>query len=448
MPKRLTFRLIIISALFSLSVLVALPKVPIFVDSSLLRMDSQFGGYEIKIQQGGGEKVIDLNQYKKSSDAGESQMLTFELVDEGLGNTQQALESVIEVSKKRLDQAGVDGYIFNIEEDGKISVIIPSHIPPERVTNLIIGNGRVSFKKVKNADEWGQDQFANFYSNIDLWEDTGITESDMRGFVYSIAPTTGQAVLQLSFTPEGRQKFYSLAGENIGLPIGVFVNGYEFPLIMPVISENILEDTTADPSVTGNFDQTSINDLNLQIRNPLPYDVVSSESFVVEPILGGDFFYSYSTSFAIGLIAIFIFFIYKFNLLGVVFDVGLFMSVGLFLAFIKLFSIPISASLVTGVVLITGMISYIGYNLFLDMKKELCEGKPFDFVMQKVFYKEKEQYSILSIFVFIFSLAASLIVKGDVGALFRVISTGMISVIYFYSFAFPVLVQAFGGHKK
>jgi hypothetical protein len=84
----------------------------------------------------------------------------------------------------------------------------------------------------------------------------------------------------------------------------------------------------------------------------------------------------------------------------------------------------------------------------MDMKKELSEGKPFDFVIQKVFFKEKEQYSILSIFIFVFSLVSTFIVKGEAGGLFNVISAGMISVIYFYSFLFPVLVEAFGGHKK
>jgi preprotein translocase subunit SecD len=448
MPKGLTFKLIITSVVFSITALIALPKIPIFVDSSILKLDSQFGGYEIKIPQGEEEKIIDLNEYKKSSDTGESQKITFNLSDENLADKASALNSVAEITDKRLKAAGINDYSIEIEDGNVFSIIVPSYEPTERISTLVPGNGKVRFKKVKDPEQWSQEELINFYTDVERWQDLEITESDMRGFVYSIAPTTGSAVLQISFTPEGRQKFYSVAGENIGLPIGIFVNDYDFPLIMPVISENILADTTGDPAVTGNFSQDLVNDLNTQIRNPLPYNLSVAETYVLQPLLGSDFFYSYAASFGIGLILLFIFFIYKFQLFGLIFDVTVLMSLTLFLSFVKLFSIPISPAFVAGIVLITGITSYVGYSIFSEMKKELGEGKPFDFVYQKVFFKEKGEYFVLSIFLFIFSLVSSFIVKGGTGALFNVLSTGMVSVIYFYSFAFPALVQAFGGYKK
>ena len=447
MPKRLSFKLILISLLFSISFLISLPKIPIFVDSSILKIDSQLGGYEISISQKNGEKVLDLNEYKKSSIAGESQKITFNLVNEVEDRT-PIWDSISEISEKRLKEVGINDYRIEIEDNDVLSVIVPSYESPERISTLISGNGKVVFKSVKNPDEWNQEEFINFYTDVGRWQDLDITNSEMRGFVYSIDPASGSAVLQISFTPEGRQKFYSVAGENIGLPIGVFVNGADYPLMMPVISENILADTTSDPALIGNFDQTLVNDLNIQIKNQLPHDLSYVETYILEPLLGGDFFYSYSVSYAIGVVLIFIFFIYKFKLFGLIFDTALFLSLSLFLSLVKLFSISISPAFFAGLILITGITSSIGYSIFARMKKETQEGKPFDFIFQKVFGKEKYIVSTPSILIFAFSLAISLFIKSDARELFVVISTGMLSVIYFYSFAFPALVEAFGGHKK
>lgn len=448
MPKGLSFKLILISLLFSFSVLIALPKIPVKVDFSILKLDSYLGGYEIKIPQKDGERVIDLTDFKRSSETGESQKLTFKLKDENIENKQEVLESIYEISEKRLNLAGINDYRIGIENEDTLVVVVPSHQTFERISNLILGNGKVTFKSIIEADTWKPEDYVNFYTDMGRWQDTGITDADLKGFLYSIDPTTGAPSLQLSFTPEGRQRFYEIAAENIGLPIAVYVNGYEYPLLMPVISDNILDNTSLDPSVGGGFDQQSISDLNMQMKNPLPYDLSYIENTTLEPLLGSDFLYSYATSFGIGLILVFIFFVFKFKLFGILYNLSLLISLSLFFSLVKIFSISVSPSLVVGTVLITVIMSSFGYDIFSRMKKELKEDKPFSFVIQKVFEKEKDIVSIPSIFIFSFSVVSSLFLKGEARVLSSIISTGMLSVIYFYAIVFPTLVESFGGYKK
>ena len=62
--------------------------------------------------------------------------------------------------------------------------------------------------------------------------------------------------------PRRKTKFYDLAGKNIGLPIAVYVSNFDYPFIMPMIGENIIDNTDMDPAVTNTYPQYIIDDYN------------------------------------------------------------------------------------------------------------------------------------------------------------------------------------------
>ncbi|MBW6441424.1 hypothetical protein K0B04_00755 [Patescibacteria group bacterium] len=447
MSKNETFKLSLISIIFTISLLISLPYIPISVDSSLLRIETQLGGYEITIPQKDGDKVIDLKDFKKSKEVGESQKIVLSLQDENMQNREEVLPSLISTIERRLNLAGISDFQTGQEDENSLYVIIPQHESSERVSNLILGTGRVSFKKVKNPDEWSQEEIANFYTEIDRWEDTGITDSDMTGFLYTVTPT-GESLLQISFTNEGREKFYNEAEKNIGLPIGMYINDYEYPLLMPVISENILNDRNSDPGISGNFPQQDINDLNLQIKNPLPVRLSLLETLIMSSSMGSNFIYSYLTAFSIGLTIVLAFFVIKFNLLGLTYVLSLALSLPLFAAFSKIMPIPITPSYISVLILVTGIMTVVGYTVLKSIVENTKQEKPFDYALYQTFGKDKGKFSASSILVFFVSLILSFILTGSAKSFMSELFSGMLVVIYFYTLVFPSIILSFGGYKK
>jgi len=177
----------------------------------------------------------------------------------------------------------------------------------------------------------GPRQIYRFFVDVGKWEDTDITEQDIQDLLYMLDPTTGSSRIVLSFTPQGREKFYNVAENNIGLPVAVYLSDLEYPFLMPVIAENILDDRNADPSVNTNYSKRDIEDYNLQIKNPLPFDITYVDKVVVTSPAGVDFVSKSLISLAIALVMTSVFFIIKFNSTGLIFTYTSICSMSVFL---------------------------------------------------------------------------------------------------------------------
>ena len=56
MSSKETFKIVLISIIFTISALIALPEIPFVVNSGLWVIDSSIGGYKLKIPPKDGEK--------------------------------------------------------------------------------------------------------------------------------------------------------------------------------------------------------------------------------------------------------------------------------------------------------------------------------------------------------------------------------------------------------
>ena len=447
MSSKETFKIVLISIIFTISALIALPEIPFVVNSRLWTIDSSIGGYKLKIPQKDGEKIIDFSDFKKESEIGDAQKITYSLKDENIQDKDKALISLQNVIKNRLSLAGVVDFNVGIE-DSHVFVVIPEHEDFDRVNQLVSGSGKMIFRTVKNASEWSPDKFTDFFVDVEKWEDTDITERDIQDLLYMLDPTTGSSRMVLSFTPQGREKFYNIAENNIGLPVAIYLNDLEYPLLMPVIVENILDDRDANPSVNTNYSKRYIEDFNLQIKNPLPFDITYVDKVVVTSPAGENFVSKSLISLGIALVMISIFFIIKFNLTGLIFTYTSVCSMSVFLALVKIFSLPMGFSLISGCILVTGIISSIGYLVFENIKSGLKDGKPFDILFYQVFKKEKEKISAPSIFILFVSLLLMLITTGKMKIFMSVTVVGMLTVILFYTLFLPTLLFALGRDEK
>lgn len=448
MPGKETFKLVLVSIIFTISALIALPEIPFVVNSKLWIIDSAIGGYKIKIPRKDGEKVIDLSNFKKDSEIGESQKIIYSLKDRTSDNKDQFLSEVEKTIKKRLSLMGIADFSVGREGDN-IFVIIPEYEDFDRVNQMLLGNGKMMFKTLKDPGGWSSDKAQEIFFDTGKWQDTGITEHDIQNLIYTIDPASGDSRMIISFTSEGKKKFYDLAEKNVNLPIAIYMNDSEYPFLMPLISETLLKnDKNTDPSVTIRYPKQVVEDYNLQLKNPLPADIVYVDKTIVTPPIGVNFISKYVISFVIALILISIFFVIKFNLTGIIFTYALICSISVFAALAKLLSLSIGPVFLSASILVTGIISSLGYLIFNDMKSGLNEGKPFDIIYYQVFGKAKEKLSAPSIFMFSASLLFMLITTGRVRVFMSVLTVGMLSVILFYSFLLPTLLFALGRDEK
>lgn len=444
MIKGEKFKLILIGTIFSFSVLIALPEIPVVVDSSIFTTNSQIGGYKITIPSNGGDKTLDLSEFKKGRGVGESQKVVFSVDDNQ--PTSEELASLSKVVKNRLIGAGISDFQI-VEDNGGFYIAIPEFESSERVSSLIMGSGNIDFRKVKNPSDWNQESITSFYMESDRWESTELSKSDFDSFRY-FTSQNGSSGIQISFTPEGRKKFYDIASQNIGFPIAIYVNDSQYPILMPVISQDILTNTNIDPSITGTFSQQAINDVNLQLRNPLPVKISYIDTAVSEPLFGYDFLSTYIRSIAIGILFVSILFILRFGLTGFLYTFSTGISFLMFLALAKIVSLSVTPAFVLGSILLTGIISAISYSAFKGLKQKVLEGKPFDYAYYDVFGKDKDRLATPSILLLSISLVLTIATTGVLKSFASALTVGFLDLIICYSFILPTLIGVFGGHRK
>jgi hypothetical protein len=115
MSSKETFKIVLISVIFTISALIALPEIPFVVNSGLWVINSSIGGYKLKIPQKDGEKIIDLSNFKKESEIGDAQKITYSLKDENIQDKDKALSNLQNVIKKRLSLAGVSDLMLELK---------------------------------------------------------------------------------------------------------------------------------------------------------------------------------------------------------------------------------------------------------------------------------------------------------------------------------------------
>ena len=131
-----TFKLVLIALIFSISVLIVLPEIPVVVDSDYLILNSSIGGMQIKIPWSKDGKMLDLKEFKKGSGIGESKKLSFELKNKDLENKPEVISRLLSVTQKRLNLSRISDYKVSQESEDKISITIPTFEDSDRINSI------------------------------------------------------------------------------------------------------------------------------------------------------------------------------------------------------------------------------------------------------------------------------------------------------------------------
>ncbi len=381
------FRLGLILGLFVISVLIALPKVPIKFNIGPLHVNTQVGGYYLSFLSD--KVVLDLTEYKKGLDleGGIKIVLKADMSKIPESDRAAALDSAREIIDRRVNYLGVaEPYIVPVQvgDEHRIILEIPGVDDLDSALNLVGSTAQITFKELGTDSPWDGTQFEQYYISPESWSDTGLTGSDLRGadLVYSQAGAgfnqgSTAPQIQLRFSSEGRKKFSEIAKKNVDKPIGIFLDDSPVPLSMPVVSAEFANGVVDDPVISGSFDVETATNLTLQIRaGALPVSVEVLQQEKVGATLGSD---SVKASFKAGLIGFVLIMIFMFVLygrLGLIADFALILYALLVLSIFKIVPVVLTLPGIAGFLLSVGMAVDANILIFERTNEELRAGRP------------------------------------------------------------------------
>jgi len=264
-----------------------------------------------------------------------------------------------------------DQAIFNDLEVGEIS--------PELVES------QYGYHIIKKLDErlndQGQKEVLSAHiliikSNADLllnanWVETGLSGKDVKKAQLSFEPNTNQPLVLLEFSDQGKAMFAQLTTDNVGKPIGIFLDGN---LISdPVVQEPI---TDGNAQISGNFTVNEakqlVRDLNLGAL-PVPIKLIGQQT--VGATLGAESVQKSLLAGLIGLLAAAIFMLVFYRLPGLIAVIALLIYTLISLAIFEIIPVTMTLAGVAGFILSIGMAVDANILIFERTKEELREGR-------------------------------------------------------------------------
>ena len=452
MLKNDYFKTALISIIFSIAVLVVLPRIPIYVNNQLFKIDSYIGGYDIKIFK---EKIaIDLRGFRGGMDVQGGKKIVLQAKDPtqtgqlDLKKQEEILSNLKSVVEKRLSQAGYSDYEVGVEnlQDGKLYVAVPKFEDSTTILNLASGNGRIDIKKLNDSVAWDIGKASDIIMNPDNWVSTGIQNGEINDLKLS-KNASGQDQLQIIFNIEGRKKFSEFVKTNLNKPFSINLNDSPYPVAVPVISQSLADSPESDPVITGKFPTDIIKDYLIQMKNPFSSDVTSSGEENLDPRFGSDFLYKYFTSLLVSLILVLGFFIIKFGKYGLISNGALILSLVVFLAFFKIFSLVVNTPSIVAFTLLIILLVDTTYLLLSKTLSNLSSDKPFNLALYQGFEANKEMIKILPSLVFIFMLILSKYSFGETKSFVLALMLGSIIVPFHYFYSLKAFLELFGDNK-
>ena len=277
-----------------------------------------------------------------------------------------AMSALREVVDRRVNAYGVTEPVIQTEKVGlgdsalhRLIVELPGVTDPEKAAEMIQALPLLEFRLVQ-----GQGENMTFVPSR-------LTGRFLKRAVVQSASGGGLGVaITLAFNDEGAKIFAQMTKENIGLPIGIFLDGQL--LSAPVVREEI-RDGRAE--ITGNF---NVKEAQALARNlnygalPVAVKLISTET--VGATLGNEALDHGIRAGVFGFIVVVLFMIVWYRLPGVMAVVSLSIYIILMLAIFKLLPVTLTTAAIAGFILSVGMAVDANILIFERTKEELRRG--------------------------------------------------------------------------
>ncbi len=199
--------------------------------------------------------------------------------------------------------------------------------------------------------------------------------TDVRGATAALdSQGTGQWQVNVQFTGEGQNKFTELTKETTGKRVAIVLDGVVQSA--PTIQTRI----DADAQITGDFTQREAQDLsNILKYGALPLTFVAQEEQTISPTLGGDQLRSGLLAGGLGLLAVVVYSLLYYRVLGIVTIASLLVSGAMTYAMICILGAQIGFALslagIAGFIVAVGITADSFVVFFERLKDEVKEGR-------------------------------------------------------------------------
>ena len=350
------------------------PKVPIKFSFGPIKVDTILAGPAIDVKLFGGSLRRDLD-VKLGLDlkGGTSLTLRADVGDIASGERDKALEAAKEVIERRVNYFGVAESAIQTSKVGgdyRIIVELPGVTNVDEAKNLVGQTAKLEFREFKEPEV-----AAGTIPTLINTKPTGVTGRDLKSavadFQQSQSPDAkGGPVVRFELTSSGAKKFSKVTKRLIGKPLVVFLD--DIPVSAPIVQSEI----SNEGIITG-VSSDDAKRLAIQLSaGALPVkkiDIISEKT--IGPTLGQTSINRSLIAGIVGLLAVAIFMIIYYRLLGLLAVAALLLYALYVLAVFKLIPITLTLAGIAGFILSVGMAVDANILIFERMKEELRVGR-------------------------------------------------------------------------
>lgn len=217
----------------------------------------------------------------------------------------------------------------------------------------------------------------DLFTADDQWLNTQLSGKHLERAQLVFNQNTNTPEISLRFNAEGKELFAEITKKNLNLPVAIFLDGQ--PISIPTVQTEITE---GEAIISGDFTISEAKLLAQRLNAgalPVPINLVTQQT--VGPTLGAKSIQQSIFAGIIGIIAIVVFMLLYYRLLGLFAAISL--SVYGVIVFGLFQFIPVTLTLagIAGFILSLGMAVDANVLIFERIKEELRRGEPLDLAL-------------------------------------------------------------------
>ncbi len=303
-------------------------------------------------------------------------------------NHVEAMEGLRDVVERRVNFFGVTEPLVQTEEAGggrRLIVELAGIKDVNQAIQMIGQTPLLEFREVRPEEETSrileQQKAGQTVGEDPYFQQTPLTGQYLKRAKIDFDQTTYKSLISIEFNEDGSRLFEEITARNVGRPLAIYIDN--MLISSPVVQEKI---SGGRAQITGDF---TIEEAKALARNlnagalPVPIKLLSQQT--VGPSLGAASLAQSLKAGVIGSLAVVIFILIFYRLLGLIATLALVAYLLLLIAILKLIPVTLTIAGIGGVVLSVGMAVDANILIFSRMREEFAAGKTFSQVVAEGF---------------------------------------------------------------
>ncbi|MCL2264736.1 MAG: protein translocase subunit SecD [Treponema sp.] len=380
-----------------------------------------------------------------------------------------AMNRALEVLNNRIDRFGLTEPVIRRQGSSQIYVEIPGTADPERINDIIMGKGSLTFHLededatasfyqyylsnpaatfdatgnlvnpsiipigrmllgVYTKDRYGLDEHVRHsdgtYSYIVVDENVGLDGNYIEDASVDRDNISGRPLVAFRLSQEGGEEFYRLTSNNVGKNLAIVMDG-------KVRSNPKIQTGIRDSGTITGFDQKGSENLALVLRTaalPVELDVASQQS--IGASLGEDTINQGLYALLGGIAAVLFFMLIYYKFAGINAVVAQLLNFYIMFSFLSALGFTLTLPAIAGFILTIGMATDANVIIFERMKEEMRLGKSRKAVVEAGFGKAFWAIMDSNITTFIAALFLSQLGSGPIRGFAVCLSIGVFSSVF------------------